>query len=932
MNKQNIPELDVNALKTFHCGVPGLSAREHVIPRETYHKRSIEYTSRLERLVSPAPDDYETDIITHRLQTNLIPKTRIEQETLNANRRERLERFQKEEELFERKEKIDDWRTSHLEDFKQEQATSQKSGRKENHALRNTPRWMELDREVLRFYVYMMEQVCSDFDYKLDHSGGEGRQCLRSFELLYYLASDEIKIYEPRVPNSGIAQGSFLKKTKASLFEVEVKKLIIGTQVSMLGRKFTIFDCDLKTRRHFFERFAIQQPGALTPPACDQNEPLFSARGGQQKAGKTLTQEQSEQKGRFNGNFYGDFKRYLEHGKRSLKFLAEWNDSRIPGVEDRRFFTILYYLCDDTIEIQEKFMPNCGRDSFKTFLKRSKPLKEDERSPRAPAASPSQNYLHWSDFICGRELSINKRAFFLITCDEDTLSYYEAKGTPQPQNDEARARLKSYQASQETRKPNVPKREETEAIKTQKQQSAYRKLQQFGAQSLKIRLRLVSEREDEADRDFVLAFFLADEQIVMFEPRKRNSGIIGGKFLERGKYLNELSGEVFKVGDLKDAIQNKKDICIMKRRYRITFVSQFTQEYLGISFNNPATNLKINMRRIADKFLFFLQREKIDFRKVFYGYDPKKRNYIKLVEFKAAVKDLQDLGETGVCLSFEEVEYLKMKFCSHSRFYYIDFCESVKKLINSFNATQGMSPLQATATNYGNTSQVEELLLRKLQHDSHSVRMMFRKFDTDKSGTLTFSEFQKLLRHFNLELTLNQVAEVMSKYDKDKQGTIDYNEFCKGVQLTEQSPNEEMSHHTRGDNLVDFDLGFCPGSESRNENDGSAGRGTVKASYLDTVQEQENQFQKQTHVDNLVARFCNLCASKKTEMRQTFRQLDDSKDGRISRDEFYHALRLFPEFSITDQDIILEFFFKHSTKHQLTYEEFTDIISQVNSQ
>jgi DUF1126 PH-like domain len=38
----------------------------------------------------------------------------------------------------------------------------------------------------------------------------------------------------------------------------------------------------------------------------------------------------------------------------------------------------------------------------------------------------------------------------------------------------------------------------------------------------------------DGDRQFVVSYFMNDDTISVFEPPVRNSGVIGGKFLERG--------------------------------------------------------------------------------------------------------------------------------------------------------------------------------------------------------------------------------------------------------------------------------------------------------------------------------------------------------------------------------------------------------------
>ena len=46
-------------------------------------------------------------------------------------------------------------------------------------------------------------------------------------------------------------------------------------------------------------------------------------------------------------------------------------------------------------------------------------------------------------------------------------------------------------------------------------------------------------------RRFILSFYLSDDTIAVFEPPQRNSGVLGGKYLERGRV--KLPGqEIFK--------------------------------------------------------------------------------------------------------------------------------------------------------------------------------------------------------------------------------------------------------------------------------------------------------------------------------------------------------------------------------------------------
>ena len=70
------------------------------------------------------------------------------------------------------------------------------------------PTWVLNDREVLRYYAYFMENVYE--------GGDENKGCLRlrKFSICYYTDSETFSMEEPREPNSGRCQGTFMRKQK----------------------------------------------------------------------------------------------------------------------------------------------------------------------------------------------------------------------------------------------------------------------------------------------------------------------------------------------------------------------------------------------------------------------------------------------------------------------------------------------------------------------------------------------------------------------------------------------------------------------------------------------------------------------------------------------------------------------------------------------
>ena len=60
---------------------------------------------------------------------------------------------------------------------------------------------------------------------------------------------------------------------------------------------------------------------------------------------------------------------------------------------------------------------------------------------------------------------------------------------------------------------------------------------------------MLSKNEDDFDKQFLVSFFCEDDSIMIFLKTDKNSGIESGKFLERGKYKNDLTGKKFTTVD-----------------------------------------------------------------------------------------------------------------------------------------------------------------------------------------------------------------------------------------------------------------------------------------------------------------------------------------------------------------------------------------------
>ena len=108
-----------------------------------------------------------------------------------------------------------------------------------NEAIPADPIWLRHDKQVVRFFGYFQEHVVEDANENFR---------IRKVVIMYYLDDDTIHVMEPKIENSGIPQGVFLKRSKVPFVDgsrhYHWTDLKVGSDFSVYGRVFRIVDCD----------------------------------------------------------------------------------------------------------------------------------------------------------------------------------------------------------------------------------------------------------------------------------------------------------------------------------------------------------------------------------------------------------------------------------------------------------------------------------------------------------------------------------------------------------------------------------------------------------------------------------------------------------------------------------------------------------------
>lgn len=230
--------------------------------------------------------------------------------------------------------------------------------------------------------------------------------------------------------------------------------------------------------------------------------------------------------------------------RKVLRFFGLWDDSLAPFGETRPVI-IHYYLVDDTVEIREVHEPNSGRDPFPVLMRRTRlPKKSKPHIDQFPSCvmevskEEVEQYYSPKDFQLGQKMTLHGRHFLLCDCDNFTKEYYqtnfpdmEMKPTEQPKDNSPQQEMEvppyngfgSLEDSLQNCLRLGPKPPKKNVVK---QLENDHKVLRYSA-------KLESTNPVDEERRFVLSYFLANDMISIYEKPTRNTGIIGGKFLEK---------------------------------------------------------------------------------------------------------------------------------------------------------------------------------------------------------------------------------------------------------------------------------------------------------------------------------------------------------------------------------------------------------------
>ncbi|XP_044729209.1 EF-hand domain-containing protein 1-like [Chrysoperla carnea] len=357
---------------------------------------------------------------------------------------------------------------------------------------------------------------------------------VRYVNIIYFLEDDTILVMEPKLDNAGFPQGRYLKRSKIpknSIGEyLNWKDFNVGIDIALYGTVFHLTDADLFTREYMRSQGIDINPKEDEPP-----DPYLQQRIMRNTPETHVTPMVDDK-----------LRRLVEYDGKILRFYCVY-DSRDEYESGELFPHILYYyLADDTICIKQIHKRNDGFDPFPKVMSR---MKVPKNMMDVPVSHPScymeisdaeiTEYYQPKDLRIGETVYILGRRYLLTDCDAFTRNYYK-KMLDMDQKPKIEWETSISQPTPKQVPPHISKIGSLEdslsnvlnLIPKNIKTDVKKQLHNLGKQ-LRYSAKMISAHPEDAIREFIIFYFLADSEIKIMEPPIRNSGIRGGKFLTK---------------------------------------------------------------------------------------------------------------------------------------------------------------------------------------------------------------------------------------------------------------------------------------------------------------------------------------------------------------------------------------------------------------
>lgn len=676
----------------------------------------------------------------------------------------------------------------------------------------------DLEDFVVRMRGYFTETVSeSSFE----------KERIREVCICFYTKDSSISITEIGKRNNGLNAGTILSRRQVPKHSGNPSDIFtlsdfhVGDAVTIYSHVYQIVDMDVRSRRYLQEVVGEEVPQGL--PVPEDNFSRAAAAAAARSTKRLITSDDMDRKRAIEQQLTGIYtkhstediavtKEFLKNTINAhLTYLALWDDrGSISG--DLHFCVLRVFLENNTIEIAENREENCGRWGGPILVSR-------QRIPRPSANLDQSKYqqhtygkLMKNDFLCPEELQVGEtyliygKPFFVYDCDAFTRTFAREKLdmvikdaidiTPFVKTEKKQSVFyppppNGFGSEKDTRtnwlsltgKPAKPDHE---------------KLQRESGRVMNFSAALVNPIvPGDSEREFVISFYRESNEVEILEKPKRNSGMMGGRFLAKGAHRRSMPNGttiLFTPGDF----QVGKTLRIYERSFLLLAHDEGTQRILA------GTDKEITPDRI--RYLVLLLRQQLNLKfthasEAFLALAPQGTfGYAQVKEFLRAcscnISDEEALllvqnlfpGTSGV-ISYDD--FLRIVDVSSES---MDEASLTTRSIRSVDMTKS-EHLRANAKlsqEKQRREQLRQLLQFKLMQRKGNVQEQFRLLsDHSANSRLNRTTFRKSLNsvlHFNMnEEDENTLVALLFDGTEDGDGDITYRQFQEFIESVDGS-------------------------------------------------------------------------------------------------------------------------------------------------
>lgn len=209
-----------------------------------------------------------------------------------------------------------------------------------------------------------------------------------------------------------------------------------------------------------------------------------------------------------------------------------------------------------------------------------------------------EEYYMPEDIRCGQSITIYGRNCQIFNCDNHTKAWYQQNLGITQQSVQLPAAPQNVQYSQIPPYNGFGNENDSMgsviALQPKPPKCDMKKMFKQDMHILRFNAKLVSTEPDDENREFIISFYCGDDTIQVYEVCDKNSGRIGGKFMERKNHKNPVSGANYFEKDFLIG----RTIFLGGFRFQLVSADEYTEKYME---DNPDQFPEGHLPNILDK-------------------------------------------------------------------------------------------------------------------------------------------------------------------------------------------------------------------------------------------------------------------------------------------------------------------------------------------